>query len=61
MSSLFRNLSPAEKDRVIDLCYECKLCEVKCPYTPRDKHEFQLDFPALVTRARAVKARENGI
>ncbi len=56
-----RNLTAAEKDRVIDLCYECKLCEVKCPYTPRDNHEFQLDFPALVLRARAVKAREHGL
>lgn len=56
-----RNLSTAEKDRVIDLCYECKLCEVKCPYTPRDNHEFQLDFPALVLRARAVKGREEGL
>jgi Fe-S oxidoreductase len=56
-----RSLTRAEKDRVIDLCYECKLCEVKCPYTPRDKHEFQLDFPALVLRARAVKGRENGL
>lgn len=56
-----RNLTPVEKDRVIDLCYECKLCEVKCPYTPRDNHEFQLDFPALVLRARAIKGREQGI
>ena len=56
-----RNLTALEKQRVIDLCYECKLCEVKCPYTPRDNHEFQLDFPALVLRARAVKAREEGI
>ena len=56
-----RNLSRADKDRVIDLCWECRLCEVKCPYTPRDKHEFQLDFPALVLRARAVRAKEQGI
>src|SRR5271168_338408 len=56
-----RNLSAAEKQRVIDLCYECRLCEVKCPYTPHDGHEFQLDFPALVLRARAVGARENGL
>ena len=34
---------------------------MKCPYTPRDKHEFQLDFPALVLRARAVKGREQGV
>src|ERR1700745_4047465 len=43
-----RNLSSAQKQRVVDLCYECKLCEVRCPYTPRDGHEFQLDFPRLM-------------
>jgi Fe-S oxidoreductase len=56
-----RKLSGAEKQRVVDLCYECRLCEVRCPYTPRDGHEFQLDFPALMLRARAVNAREHGI
>jgi glycerol-3-phosphate dehydrogenase subunit C len=56
-----RNLSAAENQRVIDLCWECRLCEVKCPYTPRDGHEFQLDFPALVLRARAINAREHGV
>jgi Fe-S oxidoreductase len=34
---------------------------VKCPYTPRDGHEFQLDFPRLMTRARAVRARAHGL
>ncbi|MGH7935019.1 MAG: anaerobic glycerol-3-phosphate dehydrogenase subunit C [Candidatus Binataceae bacterium] len=56
-----RDLSAGEKQRVVDLCYECKLCEVRCPYTPRDGHEFQLDFPRLMLRARAVAAREHGI
>ncbi|HVC44927.1 MAG TPA: heterodisulfide reductase-related iron-sulfur binding cluster [Candidatus Binataceae bacterium] len=56
-----RNLTAGERQRVLDLCYECKLCEVKCPYTPRDKHEFQLDFPALVLRSRAVAARAGGL
>jgi glycerol-3-phosphate dehydrogenase subunit C len=56
-----RALTAAEKERVIDLCYGCKLCEIKCPYTPHDGHEFQLDFPRLILRARAVNARENGI
>jgi glycerol-3-phosphate dehydrogenase subunit C len=54
-------LSADEKRRVIDLCYGCKLCEIKCPYTPRDGHEFQLDFPRLVLRAKAVNTREEGI
>ncbi|MGH7813768.1 MAG: heterodisulfide reductase-related iron-sulfur binding cluster [Candidatus Binataceae bacterium] len=56
-----RQLTPAQKTRVIDLCYECKLCEVRCPYTPRDGHEFQLDFPRLMMRAKAVRAKERGI
>jgi Fe-S oxidoreductase len=30
---------------------------VQCPYTPRDGHEFQLDFPKLVHRYRGVHAR----
>jgi len=56
-----RRMTPAEKERVIELCWGCKLCEVKCPYTPRDGHEFQLDFPRLIMRAKAIRARENGI
>ncbi len=56
-----RKLTREETWRVVDLCYGCKLCEVKCPYTPRDGHEFQLDFPRLMMRAKAVRAREQGI
>ncbi len=56
-----RSMTAAEKREVIDLCYECKLCEVRCPYTPHDGHEFQLDFPRLIMRARAVQAREEGV
>lgn len=56
-----RKLIPAEKDRIIELCYGCKLCEVRCPYTPRDGHEFQLDFPRLMARAKSVKAKESGV
>ena len=42
---------------VLDDCFQCKLCEVNCPYTVRDGHEFQLDFPKLVHRQRAVQVR----
>ena len=56
-----RALTAAEKQRVIDLCYGCKLCEIKCPYTPHDGHEFQLDFPRLILRAKSVNAKENGV
>ena len=50
---------PLETERVMDACFQCKLCEVQCPYTPRDGHEFQLDFPKLVHRYDAI-ARKDG-
>jgi len=52
-----RGLTAPEKERVLDACFQCKLCEVQCPYTPRDGHAFQLDFPKLVHRARAQRAK----
>jgi Fe-S oxidoreductase len=55
-----RQLTQDETARVIDLCYQCKVCYVKCPYTPDDGHEFQLDFPRLMLRAVALRARRGG-
>ncbi|HVZ33504.1 MAG TPA: 4Fe-4S dicluster domain-containing protein, partial [Polyangiaceae bacterium] len=54
-------VSAAETASVMDACFQCKLCEVQCPYTPRDGHEFQLDFPKLVHRYKALRTRENGV
>jgi glycerol-3-phosphate dehydrogenase subunit C len=53
-------LDQAETDSVMDGCFQCKLCEVQCPYTPRDGHEFQLDFPKLVHRYKAVHRERRG-
>jgi Fe-S oxidoreductase len=50
-----RKLGPHHVGAVMDACFQCKLCEVQCPYTPRDKHEFQLDFPKLVHRYKAIE------
>ncbi|MBK7876727.1 MAG: 4Fe-4S dicluster domain-containing protein [Planctomycetes bacterium] len=55
-----RKLDARETAEVFDACFQCKLCEVQCPYTPRDKHEFQLDFPKLVHRFKAVRAKKDG-
>jgi Fe-S oxidoreductase len=55
-----RKLGEAETERVMDACFQCKLCEVQCPYTPRDKHEYQLDFPKLVHRFKAQRAKGRG-
>ncbi|MEZ4381011.1 MAG: heterodisulfide reductase-related iron-sulfur binding cluster [Nannocystaceae bacterium] len=54
-------LSRPEVDGLMDSCFQCKLCEVQCPYTPRDSHEFQLDFPKLVHRYQAIRAKREGL
>jgi Fe-S oxidoreductase len=56
-----RKLTEPDTDAVVDACFQCKLCEVQCPYTPRDKHPFQLDFPKVVHRYQAQRARRRGI
>jgi Fe-S oxidoreductase len=56
-----RKLSREQNDEVVDLCYQCKLCYVKCPYTADDGHAFDLDFPRLLLRYNAQRARKKGI
>ena len=56
-----RKVTAAETDRVMDACFQCKLCEVQCPYTPRERHEFQFDFPRLIHRFKAQRAKKRGI
>jgi glycerol-3-phosphate dehydrogenase subunit C len=55
------DLTKEERWEVVDLCYQCKLCDPICPYTPGKEHEFQLDFPKLMTRAQAIRTKERGI
>ena len=38
---------------VTDLCFSCQLCWNHCPYTP--PHEWEIDFPGLMTRAKVVQ------
>ena len=33
-------LTDREHDRVVDECYQCKLCYVVCPYTPERQQEW---------------------
>jgi len=55
-----RHLTGPETEQVMDECFQCKLCEVQCPYTVRDEHEYQLDFPKLVHRYKAQRTKERG-
>ncbi len=46
--------------QVVDHCYLCDLCFMtKCPYVP--PHEWNLDFPHLMLRAKAVKYRKGEV
>lgn len=46
--------------KVVDQCYLCDLCYMtKCPYTP--PHEWNLDFPHLMLRAKAVKFKQGHV
>src|SRR5204862_460336 len=56
-----RQLTAADTANVMNSCFQCKLCEVQCPYTARDGHEFKLDFPRLVQRYVAQRARRKGL
>ena len=47
-------LTPAEQDRVVEACFQCKLCFLNCPYTPA-VHEWAVDFPRLMLRAGAMR------
>ncbi len=45
---------------VVDHCYLCDMCFMtKCPYVP--PHPWNVDFPHLMLRAKAVRARSEGI
>lgn len=51
---------PKEKYwEVVDQCYLCDMCFMtKCPYVP--PHAWNLDFPHLMLRAKAVKFKQQG-
>jgi len=44
---------------VVDHCYLCDMCYMsKCPYVP--PHEWNVDFPHLMLRAKAVRFKQEG-
>ena len=46
--------------KVVDQCYLCDLCYMtKCPYVP--PHPWQVDFPHLMLRAKAIKFRKGEV
>ncbi len=50
-------VAKADYAKVVEQCYMCDLCaETKCPYLP--PHEWAVDFPHLMLRAKAFRFRE---
>jgi Fe-S oxidoreductase len=46
--------------KVVDQCYLCDLCYLtKCPYVP--PHEWNLDFPHTMLRAKAIKFKKGEV
>lgn len=46
---------------VSDHCWQCKLCYIKCPYTADEGAYELLDFPRLMAREKANRARRDGV
>jgi glycerol-3-phosphate dehydrogenase subunit C len=55
-----KKLKAEDVREVVDLCFQCKLCWIKCPYTPGN-HEWAIDFPRLMARAKAKQVKEQGV
>ena len=52
------DVNKADYWKVVDHCYLCDMCYMtKCPYVP--PHPWNLDFPHLMLRAKAVKFKQN--
>ncbi len=56
-TELVEDLDSADFKPVVEACTLCDMCfMVKCPYVP--PHDFDLDFPHLMLRARAIEHKK---
>ncbi|MGH7770879.1 MAG: heterodisulfide reductase-related iron-sulfur binding cluster [Candidatus Binatia bacterium] len=55
-----KKLKEEDVNEVVDLCFQCKLCYIKCPYTPGN-HEWAIDFPRLMARGKAQQVKKHGV
>jgi glycerol-3-phosphate dehydrogenase subunit C len=55
------HLADADFIRASDLCWQCKICYIKCPYTADEGASELVDFPRLMSREKAQRARRNGV
>ena len=48
------------RDQAVDACFGCQACYTNCPYTPGE-HDWDIDFPLLMLRSKAVNAEQKGV
>ncbi len=54
-------LDAADFTSVTDLCWQCKMCYIECPYTPDQGHAWMVDVPRLLMREKAQRAKRRGV
>ncbi|MDP9035405.1 MAG: heterodisulfide reductase-related iron-sulfur binding cluster [Myxococcota bacterium] len=55
------DLDAAAFESATELCWQCKICYVKCPYTPDEGHAWMVDVPRLLMREKAQRVRRRGV
>jgi glycerol-3-phosphate dehydrogenase subunit C len=55
-----KKLKTEDVRAVVDDCFQCKLCYIKCPYTP-GYHDWAIDFPRLMARSKAQEIKKHGV
>jgi glycerol-3-phosphate dehydrogenase subunit C len=55
------HLGQADFEAIGDLCWQCKLCYIKCPYTPDEGHAWQVDIPRMLTREKVQRTEREGL
>ena len=51
-------ITEQEHERIVNECFQCKLCYTNCPYNPETDSEWNIDFPRLMLRALSIMNNE---
>jgi glycerol-3-phosphate dehydrogenase subunit C len=55
------HLTSSDFVRASELCWQCKICYIKCPYTEDEGASELVDYPRLMAREKAQRARRDGV
>ena len=51
-------ITQSETERIVNECFQCKLCYTNCPYNPETDTDWDIDFPRLMLRALSIMNKE---